>query len=190
MLPPAGDIPIGQLGGRFDLRLRTRPGCEWLIDEVDDPHSIISVWPRGPFVGNKTIRVEVPPNPTLDVRTANITFANPSRTVRLLNTVHQAAATCTYNVSPEARSFTSAGGRGSFVVDADPESCRWTTWSNASWLVVDSGHQGVGKRTVYYDVGAKTPSDSGTIGRIVVSGLSGLNPSAVHHVYRDYSPYD
>lgn len=78
-------------------------------------------------------------------------------------TVNQAAAPCTYTLSPTSASYTAAGGKGSVSVVARSD-CSWTAISNASWITVTSGSSVTGNGTVGYSVAANTGVlQSGTI---------------------------
>ena len=58
---------------------------------------------------------------------------------------------CTYSISPTSRTFTSAGGTGSFSVTTQ-SGCSWTATENASWISFNTGSSGSGSGSVGYAV--------------------------------------
>jgi hypothetical protein len=71
---------------------------------------------------------------------------------------------CTLTLSATNASATTAGGNGTVGVTASDSICDWTATSNAAWISVTSGANGMGNGTVGYSVQANTgASRSGTI---------------------------
>jgi len=66
-------------------------------------------------------------------------------------------------------------------VDARPGSCSWRATSDAGWITIDAGASGTGGGLVEFRVSPNT-TGAPRSGEVVVSGLSGLNPSARHRV--------
>lgn len=61
---------------------------------------------------------------------------------------------CVTSVTPNSQSFPSAGGGGSFTVNA-PAGCSWTPSSTVAWITITSG-SGTGNGTVNFSVAANT----------------------------------
>jgi uncharacterized protein (TIGR03437 family) len=62
---------------------------------------------------------------------------------------------CNYNLTQNAQSFTTQGGKGSVSVAASGQSsCGWNVFSNVDWIKVDSGENGTGNATVNFTVAA------------------------------------
>ncbi len=76
-------------------------------------------------------------------------------------------ATCSYSISPTARSIGSGGGSGSVSVSAGG-GCSWTARSNNSWLHVTGGASGSGSGTVNYSVDAN--SGGARTGTLTIAG--------------------
>jgi hypothetical protein len=96
-------------------------------------------------------------------------------------TVNQSGAGCLYTVTPDSASFGATGGLGSFRVTTSPSDCSWTASITGSLFVtITGGGSGTGAATVTYQVNANTGA-SRTSG-IMIAGLSGLNPPAVHAI--------
>lgn len=71
---------------------------------------------------------------------------------------------CSYGLAPTGRSFSPAGGTGSFVITTGA-GCSWTASSDAAWITITSNPQGTGSGPVTFNVAAKslTVARSGTI---------------------------
>jgi M6 family metalloprotease-like protein len=73
------------------------------------------------------------------------------------------ATSCTYSISPQSQSFSSAGGTATVSVTAG-SGCSWTASSSAGWITVTSGASGSGNGTVGYSVQANAGvARSGTL---------------------------
>ena len=72
--------------------------------------------------------------------------------------VTQAAAACTYSISPTSQSATSGGGAFTVTVTAT-SSCAWTAVSNASWITVTAGASGSGNGSVSLECGGQHGGD-------------------------------
>jgi hypothetical protein len=83
-------------------------------------------------------------------RTGTITVAG--RTL----TVTQAAAPCTYTVTPTSLTVPNTGGTTSVTVETG-SACTWSTTNTTSWITVTSGQTGSGNATVVLQV-APNPS--------------------------------
>ena len=71
----------------------------------------------------------------------------------VFNTLAAHSATCTYSISAEGNTFSSAGGTGSVSVTTDA-GCDWTAVSNSTWIHITAGSSGSGNGTVEYSVDA------------------------------------
>jgi hypothetical protein len=58
---------------------------------------------------------------------------------------------CSFSASPQSRSFTFAGGAGSFSVNTSG-GCTWSASSNAPWVTIVTGGSGTGSAEVRYFV--------------------------------------
>ena len=103
-------------------------------------------------------RVRATTNASTSQRTGTLTIGGQTFTVT------QAAAACTYAISPTSQSVLVGGGTGSTAVTA-PAGCAWTGVSNdTSWLTVTSGASGSGNGTVAFSATANASSQrSGTL---------------------------
>jgi hypothetical protein len=107
--------------------------------------------------GNGTVSYSVDANTTASARSGTISVGGQTFTV------NQAAAPCTYTLSPSGtNSFPAAGGGANFAVTT-LTGCAWTATANVGWLHTSSS--GSGNGTVSYSVDANTTAStrSGTI---------------------------
>jgi len=110
--------------------------------------------------GTGAVEYWVSENNTGATRTGTITAAG------LTFTVTQTA--CQYNLTPTSALFPSAGGSGTFLVNASSATCAWTATSNNAWLHVTVGASGTGYGKVGYTVDPSTTS--ARTGTITVAG--------------------
>ena len=124
------------------------------------------------------------PNNSLSGRTAQLTVTFTDGAM-LVHSVSQAAATCSYVVSPTEQSLPSAsGGSGSFSVIVTPPTCSWMATPNVGtdWnLQITSGSSGVGNGTVTYTVAPPAHNYAVSL-PIKVSGPNPGDPPAVFKV--------
>jgi uncharacterized protein (TIGR03437 family) len=115
-------------------------------------------------------------NATTSPRTGTLTVAGQTFTVT------QAAAGCSYSISPTSQSFTAPGGTGSVAVTA-PNGCAWTATSNDSFLTITAGSPGSGAGTVSFTVAANATASLRT-GTLTVAGQTfTVNQSGVGCTY-------
>jgi hypothetical protein len=131
-------------------------GCEW---SASSNASWISLTGRTTSTGTATVTFNVAPNvnggPS---RTGTLTVAG--QTV----TVNQAAAPCSYSVTPTTVSINAVGGAGTPISVTTGSGCTWTATTSAGWITILSGATGTGNGDVTYSVQANTGSArSGTL---------------------------
>ncbi|HEX4950055.1 MAG TPA: SBBP repeat-containing protein [Blastocatellia bacterium] len=107
-------------------------------------------------------------NYTITPFSNNYSFEPAARSfenLRADQTANFAATVCQYEIYPNTREFTAAGGVGSFSILATAR-CPWTAVVNpeaASWLKVPPGSTGTGNGAVTFTVAPTTTSRSGRI---------------------------
>ena len=168
-------------GGSGSVGVTAGAGCNWTA--ASNNPSWITINSGSSGSGNGTVTYSVATNVGV-ARNGTMTIAGQTFTVT------QAAAGCTYSVSPTSQNFIAAGGTGSETVTAGV-GCSWTAVSNAtSWITITSGSSGSGNGSVGYSVAANTgPERSGTMtiaGQTVTiiqdSGCSfGISPSNANY---------
>jgi S-layer family protein len=82
--------------------------------------------------------------------------------------IGQPNGSCTYDISPRARSFTYLQGSATFTLFT-PEGCEWILITTAPWITVNGVHQGTGTTTFTYLVDENTAATRRT-GEILVGG--------------------
>src|ERR1017187_628719 len=91
-------------------------------------------------------------------------YVNPSVGVI---TVSNAAATCTYSLSPVSVMSPPLGGTGSIILTT-ASGCAWAVTSNVPWVVITSATGGTGSSTINYSVGTNT-SINGRSGTVTIA---------------------
>lgn len=79
-----------------------------------------------------------------------------------------AAASCSYSVSPASQSFDASGGNGSAAVTTG-SGCFWTAVSDVAWITISSGASGSGNGSVAYSV-ADNADGMARTGMLLVAG--------------------
>jgi WD40 repeat protein len=149
---------FGSSGGPGSASITTLNGCPWTV--TTDASWITLETTSGS--GSSTANYWVNANSTTGSRTGTITAAGQ------VITIAQEGITCSYDISPANRSFTSDGGNA-YINMAAADACSWAATSNDSWITITSGGSGSGWGTIYYSVGANTSGSSRT-GTISIVG--------------------
>jgi hypothetical protein len=154
-----------------DCRWTARSDVDWLRFQYDPGRS-----------GSGSFSYSVPPNNYPDPRTAHILVTVSG--VQVVHTVTQERpASCSYVVTPDDGYFKASGGKGFFDVMTTPVDCTWRASSSSySGVHITAGAGGTGAGRVTYAVDPNPYTfQRDTV--IVVAGLSGANPQAVHKVH-------
>lgn len=146
-------------GGTGTITVTGPTACTWTA--VSNA-AFIHITAGGSGSGNGTASFRVDANTATVSRRGTITIAGKTFTV------NQAAAACTFTISPTSASFTSAGGTGSISVTTTT-GCAWTAKSNIAWITITAGASGSGSGTVSYRVAANTATTART-GTITAAG--------------------
>ena len=157
--PTSQAMPVGGGPGLTDV---TAPaGCAWTA--VSNSTGWLTVTSGASGNGSGTVGFSTTVNPNGTQRNGSITIAGQTFSVT------QAAAPCTYTLTPPTQSVASTGGTGSAAVAA-PNGCAWTGVSNNSgWLTVTSGASGSGNGSVAFSASANASSVPRT-GTLTVGG--------------------
>lgn len=134
-------------------------GCSWTAASANGWLSITS---SGTGVGNGAVSYLFSENTSSSYRTGTIAIGGRTFTLT------QSGISCTYSISPAARSFSDPAGTGSVSVTA-PAGCSWTAASNNSWLTILSGSIASGAGTVTFAVSPNDIAASRT-GTLTVAG--------------------
>ena len=151
---------VGSGGATGSVGVTAATGCTW---SALSNATWITLTGATSGTGNGTVPYSVAANPTTSVRTGTLTIAGQTFTIT------QAAASCSYAVSPTSQSVAAGGGTGSTAVTA-PAGCAWTGVSNnTSWLTVTSGASGSGDGTVAFSAAAN-PTTTQRTGTLTIAG--------------------
>ena len=170
-------------GGSGTLSVQTGEGCYWAAStDVSWITMVGTSDGRGPgsvtFVvapltngaartGTITVKSYGVPDVFVPIRQENVDGPEPS---------------FRYYVTPDRRTVQwEASSRWTVTVTTSRRGARWTATSDQEWLVVTEGTSGTGQGLLRYRV-EENPLNLDRIGTIIVAGLSGQNPPALHTV--------
>jgi hypothetical protein len=170
----------GSRGGSNTIEVKfAQSDCRWTIAS-DVAWLRLNSTPS--VSGTGTFSYTVLANNTPSARDGHIAISvNGAPTV--VHDVTQERPGCSYVVTPDRASFTSAGGTGSFEVVATPADCQWIVVGYYDFYPVKpvGATSGTGRATVSYQVLPYTESYERTL-TLEVSGLSGVNPPGPHRI--------
>ncbi|MDQ3907561.1 MAG: carboxypeptidase regulatory-like domain-containing protein, partial [Acidobacteriota bacterium] len=134
--------------------------CSWTAKSNADWITINS---GASGTGGGAVGFTVAANPNSAQRAGTITAAGQTFTVT------QTGVSCSFSLSPPARSFASDGGSDSVSVTAAPSDCQWTASTGDNWITINSGKSGTGGGAVGYTVAAN-PNSAQRSGAITIAG--------------------
>lgn len=130
---------VGAAAGTASVDVATTAGCAWTAAS-DVPWLKITGGSSGSGSGRVTL--EHLANTDVQPRTGTLTIAG------LKFTVTQAAAACTYAVTPTEINGVAAAGSTASISVATAGGCQWTATSSVNWVRITSGASGSGNGTV------------------------------------------
>jgi hypothetical protein len=77
------------------------------------------------------------------------------------------APPCSYSITPTSQAIDYSGGTGVVNITAEP-GCPWSSFSNATWILITSNASGSGNGTVHYNVFANS-EPSGRTGTLTIA---------------------
>lgn len=149
-------------GGVGQVSLNANPGCAWTT--VNDSNWI-TLTSSASGTGSDTVTFEVRENFTGSARSGRLTIAGITCTV----VQDGGAEGCNYSLSSSAIAYLSSGGGGTITVTSE-SGCAWQAVSNASWVKITSGAQGIRNGAVTYTV----ETNPGPAGRSAILTIAGL----------------
>jgi hypothetical protein len=152
-------LSTGAAGGTAGpIAVTAAAGCTWT---ATTNASWLSITSGASGTGNGTVAISVAAN-IGGARTGTLTVAN--QTV----TVNQAAAPCSYSVTPTNVSIEPAGGTGTPISVSTSSGCAWTAASHVNWVTILSGASSTGGGSVTYSVQPNT--GAARTGTLTVAG--------------------
>ncbi|HEY0545011.1 MAG TPA: BACON domain-containing carbohydrate-binding protein [Pyrinomonadaceae bacterium] len=139
--PIPNNASFAASGGDGSFFVYSPSGCAWT------PISNVS-WITAPtdvHIADGGVTFHVAPNTSGAPRTGTITIGDGTYTV------NQLTDACVYTLSTTTQAVIAGGGQQTVSVTA-LGGCAWTATSNADWLHVTYGSNGIGNDTVYYYV--------------------------------------
>ena len=159
LLPTSQSVVAG--GGTGSTAVTAPTGCAWTGVSNNTPWLTVTSGANGS--GNGTVAFSATANPTTSARTGTITIGGQTFSV------NQAAAACTFSVTPPSVAIVSSSSGGSATVTA-PTGCAWTGVSNnTGWLTVTSGASGSGNGSVAFSATANGNATQ-RVGTLTVAG--------------------
>ena len=156
--PASANFAAG--GGTGAVNVTAPTGVGW---QTFANASWIAVTSGGSGTGSGAVNFSVAANAG-PARTGTLIVAGRTFTV-----TQDAAASCSYSLSPASANYTSAAGTGSVAVTTGA-GCAWTAVSNASWITITSGASGTGSGSVSYSVAAN--SGAARNGTMTIAGAT------------------
>lgn len=154
-----GISDIGAGGGTGIVAVTAGTGCVWTAAG------------KAPWIhaaaagsGNGEVAYSVDPNPSSAARNGAIAIAGQTFAV-----TQQGVTPCSYSVNP-TRVTLPPYARTKSVTVAAPAGCAWTAASNAAWITIVSGGDGIADGTVSYSVDALPGRLSQRSGTMTVAG--------------------
>jgi all-beta uncharacterized protein len=147
-------------GGSGSTTVTTPAGCTWTAS--GNATSWLAVTAGAAGSGSGTVTFSAAANTSTQSRTGTLTVAGQ------IFTVSQAAAACTYGISPTSMTVPATAGTGSTNVSTTV-GCAWSTTSNVSWITVGAGGSGDGPGTATISIAANTGSTTRS-GSVTIAG--------------------
>jgi hypothetical protein len=148
-------------GGTGSTNVTAPTGCAWTGVSNGTPWLTVTSGATGS--GNGTVAFNATANPNTSPRTGTITIGGQTFSV------NQAAAACTFSVTPPSVAIASSASSGSATVTS-PTGCAWTGVSNnTGWLSVTSGASGTGNGSVVFSATANGNATQ-RVGTLMVAG--------------------
>jgi hypothetical protein len=141
-----GSVAVGALGG-----------CAWTAASAD---SWVTITSGASGSGDGAVAYSVAANATSSPRTGTLTIGGQPFTIT------QAAAACTYAVSPSIQPIGASGGPGTVTLTT-PAGCAWSASASVPWVTINGTGSGIGSGTFDYSVGIN-PDGFGRSGTIAV----------------------
>ncbi len=145
LTPTSKNFPSS--GGFDSVAVSANTGCAWT---ASSNAAWITITSGSSGSGNGTVAYNVSQNTATTQRTGTMTIAGQTFTV-----TQDAAASCTFALSPTSKQFQSSGGSGSVNITTTSD-CNWTAAGNVAWITITSNTSGSGNATVNYSVAENT----------------------------------
>ena len=132
---------VTAVGGAATVTVTAASGCSWT---AASQVSWITIASGAAGSGNGSVRLTIAPNAVAQ-RVGTVTIAGRTFTVT------QAAAGCSYSLSPTTQTVPLLGGN--FSVEITTQAwCTWTATSGNSWIQLTGSNTGAGSGTLSYNV--------------------------------------
>lgn len=154
---------VAASGGTVATQIATTASCPWTASAQVPWVQVVGATSG---TGPSALTLSVAANADPVARTGTVVIGGQTFTV-----AQDAAPPCTFGVSPATQSVGPEAGPASVTVTASASSCAWTATSNASWIAIVAGAQGMGSGVVSLQV-AENASTQARTGTVTVGGQS------------------
>jgi hypothetical protein len=137
---------VAAAGASGSSTVTAAPGCAWT---AASNVTWITLTAGATGTGTAAVNFTTAANTATTSRVGTLTIAGSTFTVT------QAAATCSFSISPTSQSVAASGATGSVAVTTT-SGCAWTSVSGASWVTVTSGASRSGSGSTGFTVAANT----------------------------------
>lgn len=155
-----GATSVSAAASTGSVSVTSLAGCAWTATSTA---SWITVTSGATGSGSGSVGYSIAANTSTSPRSGTVTIAGRTFTV-----TQEAAAPCTFTLSPVSATLGSSAGSAVVAVTAGT-GCAWTATSGASWITVTGGASGSSNGQVAYSVTAN-PSTSSRTGTITIAG--------------------
>jgi hypothetical protein len=131
---------VAAAGGAGSVTITTTAGCAWTATVNA---GWLSITGASTGAGTGPVTFSVSANATTAARVGTITIGGQTFTV------NQAAAACTFSISPASQAVPSGGGNGSVTITTTA-GCAWSAIANDPWLSLTSASNGIGAGQVNF----------------------------------------
>ena len=176
--PPTASFTA--FGGTSTLQVSVSPAdCRW------SPRASVA-WlslDGAERTGSGSVSYTVAPNSGVADRNSTVTIAAATGQSAAHQLTQARPLGCSYVLSPDTATFSSAGGSGVVDVVTTPGDCQWRTSTTLGsfGVLITSEFSGTGSGRIRYTVQSHTRTVD-VDGFLEVAGLSGLNPPGRQHI--------
>ena len=166
--PSSANLPSTAGTGTITVSAVTR--CNWT---AKSNAAWIAITSGSPGSGNGTVNYSVTANTSTLARTGTVTIGTS------VFAITQAAAPCTFTISPTGLALAAGGGIGSVSVTTGV-GCSWSATSGAAWVTMSNGTGRSGSGTISFTAAANTTTTARSA-TLTIAGQSFVvtEPSAI-----------
>jgi hypothetical protein len=151
---------VSSAGGSHSTTVTAPADCAWGVTNNDPGWITVTSGTSG--TGGGVVNFTVAANSTQQPKTGTLTIGGR------IFTVSQAAAACSYSISPTGVNVPATASTGSTALTTTA-TCSWTATSNTAWITVTDGSSKTGSGVVNFSVAAN-PTSLRRFGSLTIGG--------------------